>query len=140
MKFLLILILLPAVEIYFFVKIGTEIGAFSTIFFTLATAFLGIAVIKYQGVASFMQARQSVINSGQPGIEILSNLALFISGVFFLIPGFFTDFLGVMLLINPVRTIIVKSFIRRAFSSFKRQGASQRDNKNKDYIDIDPDN
>ena len=68
-----------------------------------------------------MQARQSVINSGQPGIEILSNLALFISGVFLLIPGFFTDFLGAMLLINPVRTIIVKSFIRRAFSSFKRQ-------------------
>ena len=88
MKFLLILVLLPAIEIYFFVKIGAEIGAFSTILFTLATAFLGIAVIKYQGISSFMQARQSVMNTNQPGIEILSNLALFISGGFFLCLAF----------------------------------------------------
>ena len=87
MRFLLILVLLPVIEIYFFVKIGSDIGALSTVLFTILTGFLGIAAIKYQGVSSFMQARQSVMNTSQPGIEILSNLALFISGAFLLIPG-----------------------------------------------------
>jgi UPF0716 protein FxsA len=85
-----------------------------------------------------MQARQSVMNTAQPGIEILSNLALFISGAFLLIPGFFTDFLGILLLIPPLRIMLIKSFVRKAASRFAR--TSQSNNKNKDYIDIDPDN
>ena len=109
MRFLLILVLLPVIEIYFFVKIGSDIGALSTVLFTILTGFLGIAAIKYQGVSSFMQARQSVMNTSQPGIEILSNLALFISGAFLLIPGFFTDFLGILLLFPPIRIILIKN-------------------------------
>ena len=50
MKFLLFIIFLPIIEIYFFVKIGSEIGPISTIAFTLLTAFLGVATIKYQGI------------------------------------------------------------------------------------------
>ena len=138
MKFLLILVLLPAIEIYFFVKIGAEIGAFSTILFTLATAFLGIAVIKYQGISSFMQARQSVMNTNQPGIEIFSNLALFISGAFFLVPGFFTDFIGALLLLPPIRIFFIKSFVRKVFFNINRR--RQDESKHKDYIDIDSDN
>tara|TARA_X000001036_G_scaffold107197_2_gene100241 strand:+ start:1056 stop:1472 length:417 start_codon:yes stop_codon:yes gene_type:complete len=138
MRFLLILVLLPVIEIYFFVKIGSDIGALSTVLFTILTGFLGIAAIKYQGVSSFMQARQSVMNTSQPGIEILSNLALFISGVFLLIPGFFTDFLGILLLFPPIRIILIKAFIRRAASRFKR--SPKNNDTNKDYIDIDPDN
>ena len=76
MRFLLTIILLPVIEIYFFVKVGTQIGAISTVLFTLITATLGIGVIKYQGISSFIKARQSVMNTAQPGIEILSNLAL----------------------------------------------------------------
>ncbi len=138
MRFLLILILLPIIEIYFFVKIGTEIGAFSTILFTLATAFLGIAVIKYQGLSSFMQARQSVMNTNQPGIEIFSNLALFISGAFFLVPGFFTDFIGALLLLPPIRIFFIKSFARKVFFNINKR--RQDESKRKDYIDIDSDN
>jgi len=138
MRFLLAIILLPVVEIYFFVKVGTQIGAISTVLFTLITATLGIGVIKYQGISSFMQARQSVMNTTQPGIEILSNLVLFISGAFLLIPGFFTDFLGILLLLPPIRIMLIKAFVRKAASSFTR--TSQSSNKNKDYIDIDPDN
>ena len=138
MRLLLTIILLPVIEIYFFVKVGTQIGAISTVLFTLITATLGIGVIKYQGISSFMQARQSVMNTAQPGIEILSNLTLFISGAFLLIPGFFTDFLGILLLLPPLRIILIKSFVRKAASRFAR--TSKSSNKNKDYIDIDPDN
>jgi UPF0716 protein FxsA len=99
---------------------------------------LGIATVKYQGISSFMQARQSVMNTSQPGIEILSNLSLFISGAFLLLPGFFTDFLGILLLFPPLRIILIKSFIARAASKYRR--SPQNNDKNKDYIDIDPDN
>ena len=88
MKIIFTIIFLPIIEIYLFVKIGTEIGPTSTIIFTLLTAILGVATIKYQGLASFVQARQSMLNANHPGIEILSNLMLFISGIFLLIPGF----------------------------------------------------
>ena len=138
MRFLLAIILLPVIEIYFFVKVGTQIGAISTVLFTLITATLGIGVIKYQGISSFTQARQSILNTAHPGIEILSNLALFISGAFLLIPGFFTDFLGILLLLPPIRIMLIKAFVRKAASRFTR--TSQSSNKNKDYIDIDPDN
>jgi|TARA_B100000768_G_scaffold163830_1_gene165346 UPF0716 protein FxsA len=136
--FLSLFLLLPIVEIYFFVQIGSEIGVGSTILFTLLTAFLGLATIKYLGVSSFTQARQSVSNANNPGIEVLSNLALFVSGVFLLVPGFFTDFLGILLLIQPLRVIIIKFFIKKAFSNLQK--TTQNSAKNKDYIDIDPDN
>jgi UPF0716 protein FxsA len=113
--FLLIFLLLPIIEIYFFVQIGSEIGAVYTILFTLLTAFMGLATIKYQGVSSFIQARQSVLNTSNPGIEILSNFALLVSGIFLLIPGFFTDFLGIILLLPPLRVVLIKFLVKKAF-------------------------
>ena len=136
--FLFLFLLIPLVEIYFFVQVGSKIGAISTILFTLLTAFIGVVTVKYQGVSSFIKARQSVLNTNNPGIEILSNLALLVSGVFLLIPGFFTDFLGILLLIPLFRITIIKFFIKKTFSNFKRNSHDSR--KNKDYIDIDPDN
>jgi|TARA_B110000008_G_scaffold221106_1_gene221391 UPF0716 protein FxsA len=136
--FLLIFLLLPIIEIYFFVQIGSEIGAVYTILFTLLTAFTGLATIKYQGVSSFIQARQSVLNTSNPGIEILSNFALLVSGIFLLIPGFFTDFLGIILLLPPLRVVLIKFLVKKAFSGLKK--TSRNSNRNKDYIDIDPDN
>ena len=138
--FLLIFVLLPIIEIYFFVQIGNEIGAVYTILFTLLTAFTGLATIKYQGVSSFIQARQSLSNTSNPGIEILSNLALLFSGILLLIPGFFTDFLGIILLFPMIRVFLIKFLVKKAFSGFKKSNPNPNPNTNKDYIDIDPDN
>tara|TARA_B100000035_G_scaffold51533_1_gene40094 strand:- start:6198 stop:6614 length:417 start_codon:yes stop_codon:yes gene_type:complete len=138
MKFLLFIIFLPIIEIYFFVKIGSEIGPISTIVFTLLTAFLGAATIKYQGITSFMQARQSIFNTSEPGIEIFSNLILLICGIFLLIPGFFTDFLGILLLIPPLRVILIRIALKNAIINFQNRRKSKKENN--DYIDIDPDN
>jgi len=138
MKFLLFIIFLPIIEIYFFVKIGSEIGPISTIVFTLLTAFLGVATIKYQGITSFMQARQSIFNTSEPGIEIFSNLILLICGIFLLIPGFFTDFLGILLLIPPLRVILIRIALKNAIINFQNRRKSKKENN--DYIDIDPDN
>ena len=74
--FLFVIIFLPLIEIYFFVQIGTEIGALSSILLTLFTAFLGMVTIKYQGMSSFTQARQSILNTHNPGVEMLSKFLL----------------------------------------------------------------
>ena len=132
----IIFIFLPIVEIYFFVKIGTEIGAVSTIIFTLITAMLGIFIIKYQGITSFVQARQTMFNNEEPAIEILSNFALLICGLLLLIPGFFTDSFGILLILPIVRKILIKYLIKKAGSNFKNSQKS----KYKDYIDVDSDN
>ena len=135
-NFIFIFIFLPIVEIYFFVKIGTEIGAISTIIFTLITAMLGILTIKYQGISSFIQARQSIFSNEEPAIEILSNFALLICGLLLLIPGFVTDFLGMLLIFPIVRKILIKYLIKKAGSNLKNPQNSQY----KDYIDVDSDN
>ena len=135
-NFIFIFIFLPIVEIYFFVKIGTEIGAISTIIFTLITAMLGILTIKYQGISSFIQARQSIFSNEEPAIEILSNFALLICGLLLLIPGFVTDFFGMLLIFPIVRKILIKYLIKKAGSNLKNPQNSQY----KDYIDVDSDN
>tara|TARA_B100000965_G_C19576460_1_gene751519 strand:+ start:1687 stop:2100 length:414 start_codon:yes stop_codon:yes gene_type:complete len=132
----IIFIFLPIVEIYFFVKIGTEIGAVSTVIFTLITAMLGIFIIKYQGITSFVKARQTMLNNEEPAIEILSNFALLICGLLLLIPGFFTDSFGILLILPIVRKILIKYLIKKAGSNFKNSQKS----KYKDYIDVDSDN
>ena len=135
--FLLFFIFLPIIEIYFFVKIGSEIGAASTILFTLLTAFIGAATMKYVGVSSFNQARKSMLHV-KPGLEILDPLTLYVCGVFLLIPGFFTDFLGILLFLPPLRLYLIKFFLNKAFSNLR--GAPQNKSKSKDYIDIYPNN
>ena len=135
--FLLLFILPPIIEIYFFVKIGSEIGEVSTILFTLLTAFIGISTMRYVGASSVIQARQSM-SQVEPGLEILSTFALYVSGVFLLIPGFFTDFLGILLFLPPLRMYLIKFFMNKIFSNIRRTGQNQ--SKNKDYIDVDPDN
>ena len=135
-NFIFIFIFLPIVEIYFFVKIGTEIGAVSTIIFTLITAMLGILTIKYQGISSFIQARQSIFSNEEPAIEILSNFALLICGLLLLMPGFVTDFFGMLLIFPIVRKILIKYLIKKAGSNLK----NSQNSKYKDYIDVDSDN
>ena len=135
-NFIFIFIFLPIVEIYFFVKIGTEIGAVSTIIFTLITAMLGIFTIKYQGISSFIQARQSIFSNEEPAIEILSNFALLICGLLLLMPGFVTDFFGMLLIFPIVRKILIKYLIKKAGSNLK----NSQNSKYKDYIDVDSDN
>ena len=93
--------------------------------------------MRYVGVSSVIQARQSM-SQVEPGLEILSPLTLYVCGVFLLIPGFFTDFLGILLFLPSLRMYLIKFFMNKAFSNLRR--TTQNQSKNKDYIDIDPDN
>lgn len=107
---ILFLVFIPLIEIYFMIKIGTVIGAFNTIFATLVTAAVGLYFVKLQGISTLYSAANTVRNNKEPLKEILNGFCLIIAAIFLIIPGFFTDAIGVLLLIPFSRNIILKIF------------------------------
>ena len=125
MKLLIAILLLPIIEIYLFIQVGSSIGAFTTIVITFLTAFIGYLSIKYAGLNSIYGFGSKSL---QINVEELLSLPLvFISGILLFIPGFFTDFLGIMIVFPPIRSLIFHKFLIK-YSKVKS-------NKEKDYID-----
>ena len=107
---ILFLIFIPLIEIYFMIKIGTVIGAFSTILATLMTAAVGLYFVRIQGISMLYSAANTVRNNQEPLKEVLNGFCLIIAAILLIIPGFFTDTIGVLLLIPFSRNIILKIF------------------------------
>ena len=107
---ILFLIFIPLIEIYFMIKIGTVIGAFNTILATLLTAAVGLYFVRMQGISMLYSAANTVRNNQEPLKEILNGFCLIIAAILLIIPGFFTDTIGVLLLIPFSRNIILKIF------------------------------
>tara|TARA_E500000178_G_scaffold109424_1_gene109160 strand:- start:54 stop:425 length:372 start_codon:yes stop_codon:yes gene_type:complete len=92
------------------IKIGTVIGAFNTILATLLTAAVGLYFVRIQGISMLYSAANTVRNNQEPLKEILNGFCLIIAAILLIIPGFFTDTIGVLLLIPFSRNIILKIF------------------------------
>ncbi|MAD13375.1 MAG: hypothetical protein CMI99_00255 [Pelagibacteraceae bacterium] len=107
---ILFLIFIPLIEIYFMIKIGTVIGAFNTILATLLTAAVGLYFVRMQGISMLYSAANTVRNNQEPLKEVLNGFCLIIAAILLIVPGFFTDTLGVLLLIPFSRNIILKIF------------------------------
>ena len=107
---ILFLIFIPLIEIYFMIKIGTVIGAFNTILATLLTAAVGLYFVRMQGISMLYSAANTVRKNQEPLKEILNGFCLIIAAILLIIPGFFTDTIGVLLLIPFSRNIILKIF------------------------------
>ncbi len=104
----LLFFLIPLVEIYILIQVGSVIGAGLTIFSVVFTAVLGAFLIRRQGFSTF-QRFQGKLQTGEiPAREIVDGFCLLIAGAFLMTPGFFTDAMGFALLIPPVRTLIYK--------------------------------
>ena len=116
---ILFLIFIPLIEIYFMIKIGTVIGAFNTILATLLTAAVGLYFVRLQGISTLFSAANTIRNNQEPLKEIFNGFCLMIAAVLLIIPGFFTDFIGALLLIPFSRNIILKIFGSDARSSKK---------------------
>ncbi len=100
---LAILIGIPLTEIYVFIAVGEEIGALNTVILTVLTAIAGMALLRHQGLSVIMQAQER-LNAGQsPVHEVMSGVLLALAGLFLLIPGFATDFMGFLLFMPPLR-------------------------------------
>ena len=110
--FLLLFVGVPLIELYFLIKIGSQIGALSTIGLSIFTALLGGALVRVQGFSVLMRVRDAMARNQVPALEMLDGAMLLVAGLVLLLPGFFTDIVGFLLLIPPLRQIIIGRFVR----------------------------
>tara|TARA_Y100000591_G_scaffold119905_1_gene102449 strand:+ start:56 stop:454 length:399 start_codon:yes stop_codon:yes gene_type:complete len=103
-----IIIGIPVIEIYLFIKIGAKIGAVSTILLIISTALIGLIYVRYEGFNTLRSAMSQLIKNEIPIFEIISGAALVIGAFLLLIPGFLTDTLGFLLIFPITRKIIFK--------------------------------
>ena len=125
--FLLLIISIPLVEIYLFIKIGSEIGAFYTISLILITAFLGVFYARYEGFNTLKSGMSQLIKNEIPIYEIISGATLAFAAFLLIFPGFATDILGILLVIPITRRLILGIFINKK----KYEKKSEK----KNYID-----
>ena len=103
---LLSIILIPILEIYLFIKIGSQIGAFNTILLIFITAIIGIYYAKYEGLNTIRSGFMQLIKNQVPAYEIISGAAIAFAAILLIIPGFATDFLGFLLILPLTRKLI----------------------------------
>ena len=123
---LLLLISIPLIEIYLFIKIGSYIGAFNTVSLILITAIVGIIYARYEGFNTLRSGISQLIKNEIPVYEIISGAALAFAALLLILPGFATDLMGLILIFPPTRKLILKNFSKKYTSKNK---------KKKDYID-----
>ena len=103
---LLAIILVPIIEIYLFIKIGSQIGAFNTISLIFVTAIIGVIYARYEGLNTLKSGASQLFKNEVPAYEFISGAAIALAALLLIIPGFFTDFIGFLLLIPFTRKII----------------------------------
>ena len=125
---LILILSVPLIEIYLFIKIGSSIGAFNTISLILLTAIIGVAYARYEGFNTLKSGMSQLVKNEVPIYEIISGAALTFAAILLIIPGFATDFLGLLLIIPITRKLIFNAFSKR----FKKKN---NDYEKKDFIE-----
>jgi len=106
--FFLIFIVLPALEIFFMIKIGSEIGALSTLALIFLTAILGVFFARVQGIQTLRSGLVNLYQNKVPIYELISGASIAIAAVLLIVPGFLTDLIGFILLIPFTRRVLFK--------------------------------
>ena len=115
---LLIILFVPLLEIYLFIEIGGQIGAFNTILIILLTAIVGIYFVRLQGLSTLKSGVTQIYQNQIPVYEMMSGAALAVAAVLLIIPGFATDIVGFLLIIPLTRNLIFK-FLGKKFTKRK---------------------
>ena len=105
---LLIILFIPLVEIYLFIKIGAQIGAFNTILIILLTAVIGIYFVRIQGLNTLRSGITELYKNQIPVYEMMSGAALAFAALLLIIPGFATDIIGFLLILPMTRSLIFR--------------------------------
>tara|TARA_B100000780_G_scaffold271906_1_gene233349 strand:- start:1523 stop:1945 length:423 start_codon:yes stop_codon:yes gene_type:complete len=132
---LLLIISIPIIEIYLFIKIGSQIGAFNTISLIFITAFLGVIYARYEGFNTLRGGMSQIVKNELPVYEIISGAALAFAALLLILPGFATDLLGLLIIFPPTRKLILKKISTKKKSNDKKQNFI-----NGEYEDIDDEN
>ena len=119
--FLLLLISIPLIEIYLFIKIGSYIGAFNTVSLILITAIVGIIYARYEGFNTLRSGMSQLIKNQIPVYEIISGAALTFAALLLILPGFATDLIGLILIFPPTRKLVLKNFSKKYTSKNQKE-------------------
>ena len=132
---LLAIIAIPIVEIYLFIRVGSEIGAFNTILLIFVTAFFGVVYARYEGFNTLKSGMSQIVRNELPVYEIISGAALAFAALLLILPGFATDLLGLLIIFPPTRKLIFKKV-----SVKKKTKEENQDFINGEFEDIDDEN
>ena len=110
---ILLIILIPTLEIYLFIKIGTQIGAFTTISLIFFTAIIGVFYARYEGLNTLRSGVSQLYKNQTPFFEMMSGAALAFAAFLLILPGFATDLLGFLIIFPLTRKIIFYLFTRK---------------------------
>ena len=135
MNILLLLIFIPLIEIYLFIKIGSYIGAFSTISLILVTAIIGIIYVRHEGFNTLRSGMSQLLKNQLPIYEIISGAVLAFAALLLILPGFATDFIGLLLIFPPTRKLLFRKFS----TSYSKKNNEKQDFINGEFEDIDED-
>ena len=119
---ILLILLVPIIEIYLFIKIGSQIGAFNTISLIFLTAIIGVYYAKYEGLNTLKSAIRQTVQNEIPIYEIISGAALAFAALLMILPGFLTDVVGLLIIFPWTRKIFIKKI-------------SIKKNNNKNFIE-----
>jgi UPF0716 protein FxsA len=133
---LLAIILIPIIEIYLFIKIGSQIGALTTILLIFTTAVVGVYYAKYEGLNTLKSGFIQLSKKETPAYEIISGAAIAIAALLLIIPGFATDILGFLIIFPSTRKFFLKKFTK----NFKTHQKKKNDFIDGEFEDIEEKN
>ena len=110
---ILIILLVPIIEIYLFIKIGSQIGAFNTISLIIITAVFGLYYAKYEGLNTLKSGVQQIVKNELPIYEIVSGAALAFAALLMILPGFLTDIIGLLIIFPWTRRLFFKNISKK---------------------------
>ena len=123
---LLTIILVPIVEIYLFIKIGSNIGAFNTISLIFITAIIGVIYARYEGLNTLKSGFTQLVKNEVPAYEIISGAAIAFASFLLIVPGFATDLIGFLLIFPLTRKLIFGNLSKKF---------QKKDNQENNFID-----
>ena len=133
---LLAIILVPAMEIYLLIKIGSQIGAINTILLIFTTAIIGIYYAKFEGLNTLKSGFSQLSKNETPAYEVISGAAIAFAALLLIIPGFVTDTLGFLLIFPYSRKLIFNKFTKK----FKTKQSKKNNFIDGEFEDIEDDN
>ena len=110
----ILFVVIPLVELYFLIVVGGMIGALWTVILVLVTAFIGVNLLRMQGMSTLSRAQRTMEHGQIPAMEMMEGVALAVAGVLLITPGFITDAIGFLCLIPASRQAIIRFLMARA--------------------------
>ena len=132
---LIAIILVPIIEIYLFIKIGGQIGAFNTISLIFITAIIGIIYARYEGLNTLRSGISQLVKNEHPAYEIISGAAIAFAALLLILPGFATDIIGFIIIFPLTRKLIFGKYLKK----FKSKTKNEKPYIEGEFEDLDDD-